>query len=234
MSLVIVRLYHDLLGTYGDQGNAEILMHRARARNIDVELVEVTPDMSVPRTGDVYLLGGGEDGPQAAALDMLKRDGGLNYAAAGGATVLAICAGFQIIGETLPDSEGTATSGLGLVDAHTIYDSSARSVGEIVIEPTRGGLPVLTGFENHQGLTRLGSEMPPLGRVRRGIGNGFDSREGVWHGNVLGTYMHGPVLARNPELADAVLQCAAGPLRPFVDPLANALAQERRTALSGH
>jgi CobQ-like glutamine amidotransferase family enzyme len=116
---------------------------------------------------------------------MLKLDGGLNYAAAGGATVLAICAGFQIIGETLPDSEGTATSGLGLVDAHTIYDSSARSVGEIVVEPSRGGLPVLTGFENHQGLTRLGSEMPPLGRVRRGIGNGFDSHEGVWHGNVL-------------------------------------------------
>jgi lipid II isoglutaminyl synthase (glutamine-hydrolysing) len=77
MSLVIVRLYHDLLGTYGDQGNAEILMHRARARSIDVELVEVTPGMPVPRSGDVYLLGGGEDGPQAAALEMLKQDGGL-------------------------------------------------------------------------------------------------------------------------------------------------------------
>jgi hypothetical protein len=234
MSLVIVRLYHDLLGTYGDQGNAEILMHRARARNLDVELVEITPGMSVPRTGDIYLLGGGEDGPQAAALDMLKRDGGLSYAAAGGATVLAICAGFQIIGATLPDSEGKTTSGLGLVDAHTIYDSSVRSVGEIVIQPTRGGLPVLTGFENHQGLTRLGSEMPALGQMRRGVGNGFDSLEGVWHGNVFGTYMHGPALARNPELADAVLQCAAGPLRPFIDPLANALAQERRTALWGH
>ena len=120
MSLVIVRLYHDLLGTYGDQGNAEILMHRAKARSIDVELVEVTPGMSVPRSGDVYLLGGGEDGPQAAALEMLKQDGGLAYAAAGGATVLAICAGFQIIGESLPSSEGVATAGLGLVDAHTI------------------------------------------------------------------------------------------------------------------
>jgi CobQ-like glutamine amidotransferase family enzyme len=233
VSLVIVRLYHDLLGTYGDQGNAEILMHRARARNIDVELVEVTPGLAVPRSGDIYLLGGGEDGPQTAALEMLKLDGGLNYAAAGGATVLAICAGFQIIGETLPDPKGAITAGLGLVDAHTIYDSSARSVGEIVIEPTRGGLPILTGFENHQGLTRLGSEMPPLGRVRKGIGNGFDSYEGVWHGNVFGTYMHGPVLARNPELADAVLQCATGPLRPLVDQLANELAQERRTTLGG-
>ena len=232
MSLVIVRLYHDLLGTYGDQGNAEILVHRAKARSLEVELVEVTPGMPVPRSGDVYLLGGGEDGPQSAALDMLRRDGGLNYAAAGGATVLAICAGFQIIGETLPDSNGQKTSGLGLVDAHTVYDTSPRSVGELVIQPSRGGLPVLTGFENHQGLTQLGSEMPPRGIVRSGVGNGFDKKEGVWHGNVFGSYMHGPVLARNPELADAVLQCAAGPLKAFDDELAQAFAQERRTTLA--
>lgn len=232
MSLVIVRLYHDLLGTYGDQGNAEILVHRAKARSLEVELVEVTPGMAVPRSGDVYLLGGGEDGPQSAALDMLRRDGGLNYAAAGGATVLAICAGFQIIGETLPDSNGQKTSGLGLVDAHTVYDTSPRSVGELVIQPSRGDLPVLTGFENHQGLTQLGSEMPPLGIVRSGVGNGFDKKEGVWHGNVFGSYMHGPVLARNPELADAVLQCAAGPLKAFDDELAQAFAQERRTTLA--
>ena len=232
MSLVIVRLYHDLLGTYGDQGNAEILVHRAKARSLEVELVEVTPGMPVPRSGDVYLLGGGEDGPQSAALDMLRRDGGLNYAAAGGATVLAICAGFQIIGESLPDSSGQKTSGLGLVDAHTVYDTSPRSVGELVIQPSRGDLPVLTGFENHQGLTQLGSEMPPLGIVRSGVGNGFDKKEGVWHGNVFGSYMHGPVLARNPELADAVLQCAAGPLKAFDDELAQAFAQERRTTLA--
>ncbi len=234
MSLIIVRLYHDLLGTYGDQGNAEILVHRAKARGLDVELVEVTPGMPVPRSGDIYLLGGGEDGPQTAALEMLRLDGGLNYAAAGGATVLAICAGFQIIGESLPDSTGQVTSGLGLVDAHTVYDSSPRSVGELVIQPNRGGLPMLTGFENHQGLTRLGEDMPPLGMVRSGVGNGFDQHEGVWHGNVFGSYMHGPVLARNPELADAVLQCAAGPLKEFEDPFAEAFATERRTTLASN
>jgi hypothetical protein len=233
MSLTIVRLYHDLLGTYGDQGNAEILIHRARARRLEVELVEVTPGMSVPRTGDIYLLGGGEDGPQSAALEMLRADGGLNYAAAGGATVLAICAGFQIIGESLPDSAGNTTSGLGLVDAHTSYDSSPRSVGELVIQPSRGGLPMLTGFENHQGLTRLGDDMPPLGLVRSGIGNGFAKQEGVWHGNVFGSYMHGPALARNLELADAVLQCAVGPMKAFDDPFAQAFANERRTTLAG-
>jgi CobQ-like glutamine amidotransferase family enzyme len=233
MTLTIVRLYHDLLGTYGDQGNAEVLIHRAKARDLKVELIEVTPGMAVPRAGDIYLLGGGEDGPQTAALEMLKADGGLNYAAAGGATVFAVCAGFQIIGDSLPDSNGQIVSGLGLVDVHTIYDSSPRSVGELVIQPSRAGLPVLTGFENHQGLTRLGSEMPALGKVRRGVGNGFESQEGVWHGNIFGTYMHGPALARNPELADAVLQCAIGPLRPFQDPFADALATERRNTLTG-
>ena len=233
MTLTIVRLYHDLLGTYGDQGNAEVLIHRAKARDLKVELIEVTPGMSVPRAGDIYLLGGGEDGPQSAALEMLKADGGLNYAAAGGATVFAVCAGFQMIGDSLPDSNGQITSGLGLVDVHTIYDSSPRSVGELVIQPSRAGLPILTGFENHQGLTRLGSEMPALGKVMSGVGNGFESQEGVWHGNIFGTYMHGPALARNPELADAVLQCAIGPLRPFQDPFADALATERRNTLTG-
>ena len=93
---------------------------------------------------------------------------------------------------------------------------------------------MLTGFENHQGLTRLGEDMPPLGLVLSGVGNGFNKREGVWHGNIFGTYMHGPALARNPELADAVLQCAAGPLRPFSDPLADDFAKERRQTLTGN
>ena len=232
MTLSIIRLYHDLLGTYGDQGNAEVLIHRAKARDLEVELIEVSPGQAVPRNGDIYLLGGGEDGPQLAALEMLRQDGGLNYAAAGGATVFAVCAGFQIIGTSL-DSVNGKLSGLGLVDADTVYTSAPRSVGELVVQPLRGGLPVLTGFENHQGLTELGPEMPPLGTVINGNGNGFNETEGVWHGNVFGTYMHGPALARNPELADVVLQSAVGLLRPFLDPMAQALAAERRHALNG-
>ena len=232
MTLSIIRLYHDLLGTYGDQGNAEVLIHRAKARDLEVELIEVSPGQAVPRNGDIYLLGGGEDGPQLAALEMLRQDGGLNYAAAGGATVFAVCAGFQIIGTSL-DSVNGKLSGLGLVDADTVYTSAPRSVGELVVQPLRGGLPVLTGFENHQGLTELGPEMPPLGTVINGNGNGFNETEGVWHGNVFGTYMHGPALARNPELADVVLQSAVGLLRPFIDPMAQALAAERRHTLNG-
>ena len=234
MTLTIVRLYHDLLGTYGDQGNAEVLVHRAKAREIPVELVEVTPGMTVPTSGDIYLLGGGEDGPQTAALELLRADGGLNLAVTSGAALFTVCAGFQLIGSSLPGADGETISGLGIVDVHTVYTSAPRSVGELVCQPTRSHLPLLTGFENHQGLTELGPEMQPLGMVKRGIGNGFAGAEGVWHGKIIGTYMHGPALVRNPELADVLLASAVGDLVEFHDPYADALASERRKTLWPH
>ncbi len=233
MSLVIVRLYHDLLGTYGDQGNAEILIHRAKARGIPTELVEVTPSMAIPRHGNIYLLGGGEDGPQTASLELMQKDGGLTAAADNGATVFAVCAGFQVIGTSLPGYEGKIISGLGLIDAETIVNAAPRSVGELVVDPINPKLPILTGFENHQGLTNLGDGVSPLGHVVSGVGNGFDRGEGVWHGNIIGTYMHGPGLARNPELADALLESATGnKLSPYADPFADAFAAERRATLA--
>ncbi len=232
MSLIIVRLYHDLLGTYGDQGNAEILIHRAKARGIATQLIEVTPGMAIPTTGNIYLLGGGEDGPQTASLELMKKDGGLNRAAGLGATVFAVCAGFQVIGSSLPGFDGQIIDGLGLIDVTTIVNAAPRSVGELVVQPSRPELPVLTGFENHQGLTRLGAGVNPLGKVLSGIGNGFDQVEGVWQGNVIGTYMHGPGLARNPELADALIESATGiTLSPFEDKWADQFAKERRTSL---
>lgn len=237
MSLTIVRLYHDLLGTYGDQGNAEVLIHRAQARGIETQLIEVKPHDAVPVTGDIYLLGGGEDGPQTAALEMLSNDGGLQKAVNDGATVFAVCAGFQLIGSTLPNQAGVTVDGLGLIDAQTIYTDAPRSVGEVVIEfhddiPLR----IMTGFENHQGLTQLGAGMTPLGTVMRGIGNGLASDtvthpEGVHCGKVFGTYMHGPALARNPQLADLVLESAVGPMAAYYDDFAESLADERRRAL---
>lgn len=233
MSLVIVRLYHDLLGTYGDQGNAEVLIHRAKAREINTELIEVTPGMAIPRTGNIYLLGGGEDGPQTASLELMQKDGGLNAAADNGATVFAVCAGFQVIGKSLPGYEGRIINGLGLVDVETIVNAAPRSVGELVVKPTSSALPILTGFENHQGLTNLGEGVTPLGHVISGVGNGFDRTEGVWQGNVVGTYMHGPGLARNPELADALIESATGSkLAPYDDAFADAFASERRTFLT--
>jgi len=232
MSLVIVRLYHELLGTYGDQGNAEVLIHRAKARGIDVELVEVTPGMAIPRQGNLYLLGGGEDGPQTASLDLMKKDGGLGAAVQAGATVFAVCAGFQVIGTTLPGQDGKIIDGLGLVDAKTIINAAPRSVGELVVQPINNSLPILTGFENHQGLTDIADDVTPLGKVLSGIGNGFNQTEGVWQGNVIGTYMHGPGLARNPELADALIENATGTkLSLLPDRFADAFANERRVTL---
>jgi CobQ-like glutamine amidotransferase family enzyme len=232
MSLVIVRLYHDLLGTYGDQGNAEVLIHRAKARGIDVELVEVTPGMAIPRQGNLYLLGGGEDGPQTASLDLMKKDGGLSAAVQAGATVFAVCAGFQVIGTTLPGQDGKIIDGLGLIDAKTIVNAAPRSVGELVVQPTNESLPILTGFENHQGLTDIADDVTPLGKVLSGIGNGFNQTEGVWHGNIVGTYLHGPGLARNPELADALIENATGTsLGLLQDRFADEFANERRMTL---
>lgn len=237
MSLTIVRLYHDLLGTYGDQGNAEVLIHRARAREIDVELIEVAPHEPIPTQGHIYLLGGGEDGPQTAALEMLSKDGGLNTAVDDGATVFAVCAGFQIIGSSLPNSVGLPIDGLGLVDVETVYTQDPRSVGELVIQfHDEQTDHIFTGFENHQGLSILGQGVTPLGHVLHGIGNGRASEnsvapEGVHMGNVFGTYMHGPALVRNPVLADLVLASAVGTLSHYHDEFAEDLAAERRDTL---
>lgn len=238
--LTIVRLYHDLLGTYGDAGNTEVLVHRAKARGVAVSVIDINPGEQVPRTAEIYLIGGGEDGPQTAALELLRADGGLTSAAGQGATVFAVCAGFQLIGSSLPASGGELTDGLGLVAAYTRYTSDPRSVGEIVTQmPTQDGSGlILTGFENHQGFTQLGEGVSPLGTVLLGVGNGLPTEdntvtrpEGVWAGNVFGTYLHGPVLARNPELADIVLSSQLGELAPFDDELAEAFARERRTTL---
>ena len=236
--LTIVRLYHDLLGTYGDQGNAEVLIHRAKARNLNVDLVEVAPEQPVPTSGDIYLIGGGEDGPQSAALAMLHADGGLSRAVDSGAAVLAVCAGFQLIGTSLPNADGHIIDGLGLVDAHTIYTDDSRCVGELFVTPAsdESGL-LLTGFENHQGRTQLGVGAQPLGWVVSGYGNGLPVDgsgpripEGVVNGRVIGTYMHGPVLARNPQLADQILSSVVGTLASFEDGHADAFAAERRAA----
>lgn len=237
--LTIVRLYHELLGTYGDQGNAEVLMHRARGRNFEVELIEVAPRQPVPTKGDIYLIGGGEDGPQSAALEMLRIDGGLHQAVNGGAAVLAVCAGFQLLGTSLPNHDGVTIDGLGLVDASTIYTDDPRCVGELFVSPVDDeSTSLYTGFENHQGRTQIGADMTPLGWVVSGSGNGLPSEEssaripeGVVNGRVIGTYMHGPVLARNPELADRILTSVVGVLAPLEDHFATGFAVERRLAL---
>lgn len=205
-SLRIVTVYPDLLGTYGDRGNGIVLARRAARRDIGVELAEVRSDERMPRA-DLYCLGGGEDAPQLLATRRLRSDGMLLDAVAGGATVLAVCAGLQVLGRSFPGPDGSPVEGLGALDVDTVATGAPRAVGEVLVDSVEFGL--LTGFENHAGRTTRQRGVAALGTVRTGIGSG-DGTDGARSGRMVATYLHGPVLARNPRLADALLAMALG------------------------
>jgi CobQ-like glutamine amidotransferase family enzyme len=223
----------DVMGTYGDGGNALILRQRARMRGIDAEIIHITLDDEVPDSLDVYTLGGAEDYAQRLATRHLTRYPGLQRAAAAGRPVLAICAAIQVLGHWYETSAGERVEGISLFDL-TTAPQETRSIGELVTDPVLDGLTdPLSGFENHRGGTTLGSDAKPLGRVRHGVGNGVgDGTEGVVQGSVLGTYMHGPALARNPHLADHLLKQALGveTLTPLDLPQVDRLRTERLAA----
>ncbi len=214
-TLRIVSLYPDILGTYGDGGNAIILARRAELYGIVSELVEVHTGDDIPSQCDIYCIGGGEDAPQAYAAQLLRSTPAriaLNRALYNGAAMLAVCAGYQIIGESFPASAAKIYPGVGLVPAVTVKTTQPRAVGEILCRSSWLEDQLLTGFENHAGRTAIGQEAQSLGRVLRGTGNGLfeDSTEGIVYGNIVGTYMHGPVLARNSIVADAILSMVTG------------------------
>ncbi|HVA44256.1 MAG TPA: hypothetical protein VNF50_12300 [Acidimicrobiales bacterium] len=225
----VVVVHPDLLGTYGDGGNGLILSRRLQWRGFAVELIEAMSDSQVPASGDVYCLGGGEDAAQHRAAAELAAGNPLGQAVDNGAAVLAVCAGFQVLGHRYPSADGQMRDGLGLIDIETRKGTGRRPVGELVVTPSSGlGLPQMTGYENHGGLTSLGPGAQPLGHVDAGIGNGGgDGREGAVVGRVIGTYMHGPVLARNPALADLILSSVVGTLDPLDDSEAESLRAER-------
>ena len=224
----IALLYPELLGTYGDRGNARVLVQRLAWRGVPVEAVDAPWGEPAPASCDVYVLGGGEDSPQASAAAALIAEGTLHRAVEDGAAVLGICAGFQILGHSFFGPDGTARPGLGLIDCTTARRAQPRIVGEILVEADpASGLPALSGYENHAGLTDLGPEATPLGRVEVGVGNG-DGTEGAQSGRVVGTYLHGPVLARNPALADRLLSFVVGDLDPLDDAEIDELRAERR------
>ncbi|MFG2620840.1 type 1 glutamine amidotransferase [Streptomyces sp. NPDC048507] len=209
-SLRLVWVYPDLLSTYGDQGNALVVERRARQRGLDVQRVDVRSDQPIPTSGDIYLIGGGEDRPQRLAAERLLRDGGLERAVSNGAIVFSVCAGYQILGQEFVNDMGERQQGLGLLDVVTVRGEAERCVGDVLadIDP-RLNLPPLTGFENHQGVTHLGPTARPFARTRLGRGNGTgDGTEGAYNDTVFGTYMHGPVMARNPLIADLLLKLA--------------------------
>jgi CobQ-like glutamine amidotransferase family enzyme len=229
--LRIVWVYPDLLSTYGDRGNLLILARRAAVRQLPVESIEVRSDHPVPVECDIYLLGGGEDGPQALAAQRLITDGGLRQAVDRRAVVFAVCAGYQLLGSSF-FAKGQRFAGLELLDL-TSDRGPSRAVGELAgeIDPELR-LPTLTGFENHGGRTHLGPDVRPLATVKVGIGNDGQT-EGAWSGSVLGTYSHGPALSRNPAIADLLLQWATGQdtLAPIDDTWSHRLRGERLAAV---
>lgn len=224
----IVVVHPDLLGTYGDSGNAVVLAKRLEWRGIPAEVLECPSGSALPSLADVYCLGGGEDGPQAASVAELSGPAGLASAVEAGAVVLAVCAGFQISGTSFPGADGVTREGLGLLDVKAVREGEGRAVGELVAVEESLGLGLLTGYENHGSRTVLGSQACALARVLVGIGNGAgDSAEGARQGRVVGTYLHGPVLARNPRLADLLLSWVVGPLDPLDDTEVDRLRAER-------
>lgn len=218
----------DVMGTYGDGGNAVVLRQRLRLRGIPAEIVDITLDDPVPDSLDLYTLGGAEDYAQRLATRHLLRHPGLQRAAERGAPVLAICAAVQVLGLWYETSAGERVDGVGLIDA-TTSPQPARTIGELVTRPLLAGLKQpLTGFENHRGGTVLGPAASPLGAVVTGAGNrAGDGADGAVQGSVVATYMHGPCLARNPELADLLLRTVVGELAPLELPEVELLRRER-------
>src|ERR1700759_1494752 len=177
-------------------------------RGFPVEASETRAAQPMPSSADIYLIGGGEDGPQALAAQRLIADGGVHRAVNQGAAGLGVCAGDQFFGRSFY-AKGTKCPGLGLLDLHSDRGET-RAVGELRGDiDSRLGLPALVGFQDHGGRTHLGPGVSPLARVTAGIGNDGQT-EGAWHGKVLGTYSHGPALARNPAIADLLLRWATG------------------------
>jgi CobQ-like glutamine amidotransferase family enzyme len=231
-------VYPELLGTYGDRGNAVVLVQRCRWRGIPAELVEVPAGSSSPDSRDLYLFGGGEDDPQSmAAAGMIASRDAIERARSGGAAILAVCAGFQLIGHRYDASDGSAIDGLGLIDVVTRAGPD-RLIGEVIVDPApspydapSSPLPRLTGFENHGGRTTLGPGVAPLGRVAVGGGNGDGTGvDGARDVRLVATYLHGPVLPRNPALADLLLEWVCGVLPPLESPLEDQLRAERLRA----
>jgi CobQ-like glutamine amidotransferase family enzyme len=236
--LRVCALYPDLMNIYADRGNLRLLEQRCRWRGIDFELSASGLGEPLDPTGaDLFYIGGGQDRDQRlCAFDMAegKRDA-LHAAVDRGAIVLAVCGGYQLLGHSYQLGD-EVLPGVGLIDLHTVRSDGPRLIGNVAIEVelVPGERRILAGFENHGGRTSLGPAETPLGRVLSGHGNdGQSGYEGVRHGNVIGTYMHGPLLPKNAWLADWLISTGLGlsePLAPLDDRLETASHAEARRA----
>src|SRR4051812_7150588 len=211
-TLRVCALYPDLMNIYADRGNIAVLRARCEWRGLGFELTASgIGERLDASSADLFYMGGGQDRDQAAvARDMVdtKRDT-LHEAAERDAVVLAVCGGYQLLGHGYELGE-EELPGVGLVDLRTVRSPGPRLIGNCAIEADLGtGRRVIAGFENHGGRTHLGTGAKPLGRVLRGHGNNDrDGFEGVLRRNVIGTYLHGPLLPKNVWLADRLIELA--------------------------
>jgi lipid II isoglutaminyl synthase (glutamine-hydrolysing) len=241
MELRLLALYPDQMNIYADRGNILFLAHRCEWRGIGFAYASAGPGEGFdPSEHDLIYIGGGQDRDQLmVAGDMVetKRDS-LAEAVDDGAALLAVCGGYQLLGESY--QLGTEkVEGLGLADLRTIREPGERLIGNVAIETDLGdGRRILAGFENHGGRTYLGPDAEPLGRVVKGFGNnGKDHLEGVRRNNMIGTYLHGPLLPKNAWLADLLVALALGrrygevpDLQPLDDELEAAAHESARLA----
>jgi CobQ-like glutamine amidotransferase family enzyme len=218
----VCALYPDLMNIYADRGNLLLLERRCEWRGIGFEARASTLGEQLdPEGADLFYVGGGQDRDQKlCALDLaeVKRDA-VHAAARRGAVILAVCGGYQLLGHSYQLADETLP-GAGLVDLRTVREQGPRLIGNVAIELELrpGERRVLAGFENHGGRTYLGAGARPLGPVLSGHGNnGRDGFEGVRDGNVIGTYLHGPLLPKNVWFADWLIESALGLPGPLVE-----------------
>jgi lipid II isoglutaminyl synthase (glutamine-hydrolysing) len=243
MRIRVGHLYPDYLNIYADRGNIAVLARRARARGheLDVRPIGIGDPVPVGEI-DLFYVGGGQDREQAlVARDLVEKADALAEAVDDDAAFLAVCGGYQLLGRSYRDVAGEELPGIGLLPLHTIA-GERRMIGDVLLDCAWAG-ETLAGFENHAGRTLLDPGAEPLGRVLSGFGNdGTSGFEGCRHRKVYGTYLHGPLLPRNPWFADRVLADAlahaGGPtdLPPLEDGLeheAHAVSAERARARGG-
>ena len=212
MELKICHLYPDVLNLYGDRGNIQCMRRRLEWRGIGCELTELPLGVRDGLTGyDLFFIGGGQDFEQTVLLSDINSGRGENIRAAAedGIPFLCICGGYQLMGTGYRTADGQLCEYTGIIDLYT-EGSPDRMIGNFAyrLGPDSGG-SIVVGFENHGGRTHLGSGVKPLGTVLKGFGNnGSDGTEGVRYKNIFGTYSHGPVLPKNPDLCDHLLRTA--------------------------